>query len=115
MLDFGLEFENDICCVDESERVVNGNVVRLKGDFVDALAGLREEAVFNEDRADGAQSWQAMRDPNDNFRFKWYCQFIGKMGLGGRGRVEIPLCYVNAIREIWPSKSGTYKGHQFKT
>ena len=100
--DFGLEFEaSNICCVADG------------GDFAGHLRAHREEAEELEDDND-PQSFHAVRDPNANIRFKLYAHFIKNMDLLGRGRVQIPLCYMNAVREIWPSKSGIYVGFIFK-
>jgi hypothetical protein len=105
MNDYGLEFQNaDVCCVAEG------------GDFIEILGRQWEEAAFVDDEfgEDDPRSFHAIRDPNVNFRYKLYVHFIKEMSLMGRGRVALPLCYMNAVREIWPSKSGEYVGFVFK-
>ena len=105
MNDYGLEFQNsDVCCVGEG------------GDFTEVLGKQWEEAAFVDEEFgdDDPRSFHAIRDPNVNFRYKLYVHFIKEMGLMGRGRVALPLCYMNAVREIWPSESGEYVGFIFK-
>ena len=102
MVDFGMEFQAaEICCVADG------------GDFAGHLSQQRDEAELVEDDND-AGSFHAIRDPNANFRFKLYAHFIKRMDLLGRGRVQLPLCYMNTVREIWPSKDGVYVGFIFK-
>jgi hypothetical protein len=103
MEEYGLVFEApNICCVADG------------GDFAGHLSDQRDEAALVYDDND-AGSFHAVRDPNVNFRFKLYAHFVKNMGLLGRGRVQIPLCYMSAVREIWPSKDGVYVGFIFKT
>ena len=99
MAEFGTEFDPaDLCCV------ANG------GHFAGHLQEQREEAELVIDDNDPS-SFHAVRDPNVNFRYRLYVHFIAKMELLGRGRVQIPLCYMNAVREIWPSRTGIYVGY----
>jgi hypothetical protein len=101
MSDHSRNFEvEDLCCVAEG------------GEFESHLKKQREDA---ESDSDGLNSFQANRDPNDSFRYRLYAYFVKEMELLGTGRrIQLPLCYVNAVREIWPSQSGEYVGFVFK-
>jgi hypothetical protein len=103
MNDYGIELQApDVCCVADG------------GDLAEHLAEQRTEAELEGDDDDDPQSFHAVRDLNVQFRFRLYAHGIKEMGLLGRGRVPLPLCYMSAVREIWPSKSGEYKGFVFK-
>jgi hypothetical protein len=97
MHELGLEFDpSDVCCVQDG------------GQFANRLFIERIDAEIDED----PREFHRYRDPNNNFRYKLYIDFIWQMGLMGQGRVPIPLCFTNAVREIWPSTSGEYIGFQ---
>jgi hypothetical protein len=94
--------ENAVCCVNDN------------GDFAESLRDERTTAEIPHEDDDVYGFHCTRTDENQNYRYKLYGDFISKYSLGGRGRVEIPLCYVNAVREIWPSSDGCYKGFKFK-
>jgi hypothetical protein len=62
---------------------------------------------------EGVLNFHYDRDPNDCYRIAMYRHFITTLVVTG-ARKEIPLCYVTAIREIWPEASGSYVGFKFK-
>lgn len=87
---------NGICCAMEG------------GQFWDYLIEQRRIAI-----EEGVDNFHYDRDPNDHFRITMYRKFISTVKVTGARR-EIPSCYVNAIREIWPSTNGSYVGFKFK-
>ena len=102
MLDEGLEAGNTCCVADN-------------GLFAERLANERRLAATEHDDNDEYGFHCTRTDINKNYRYSLYCHFISEFALtDGIGRVELPLCYVNAVREIWPSCDGRYKGFIFK-
>lgn len=87
---------NDNCCA------------ALGGQFWEYLTEQRRIAT-----EDGVSNFHYDRDPNDCYRIAMYRHFITTLVVTG-ARKEIPLCYVTAIREIWPEASGSYVGFKFK-
>lgn len=85
---------NDICCA------------TVGGQFWDYI-------VEERNVAEGTNLNHSDRDPNINYRYKMYAKFCEDVGISGV-RKELPSCYVNAVREIWPSPNGNYVGFKLR-
>jgi hypothetical protein len=81
------------------------------GQFWEYLKSMREVADGTD--IDSDSRYHLGRDPNVNYRYKMYAKFCQVIGISGM-RKELPTCYVNAVREIWPSANGSYVGFKFR-
>lgn len=93
---YSFEYD-DICCA-----VEGGQFGQYLSEQRDVASGIGVSIHYHNDR-----------DLNDLMRFEMYFNFIRKIGVRGQ-RKEILICYVNAVREIWPEQRGSYAGFEFR-